>query len=126
MEAKSGRGSEHLSFFKVGFFFFWLACLFILNSPLFPFFFFLIVQFLNHCKADRYQIQAIDNPTMYRLSISGENSSEREEATFIVHGIIMEKDFPPITVSKYVKICFFLKLRFGLYYDFLHHILNIY
>lgn len=30
-----------------------------------------------------------------------ENSSDFEEATFTTHGIILEKDFPPIKIARF-------------------------
>jgi hypothetical protein len=69
------------------------------GSHLFLFFF---RQILNLYKAERYQIQKIENPTMYRLSTLGDTFSEREEAMCVIHGIIIEKDLPPINIAKSV------------------------
>lgn len=51
---------------------------------------------------DKYQIQAFGSPAIYRMIILAEDSSDLEEATFTVHGIILEKDLPPICNSRYV------------------------
>lgn len=45
---------------------------------------------------EKYQVQAFGTPAIYRLINLTENSSELEEATFTVHGIILEKELPPI------------------------------
>ena len=37
---------------------------------------------------------------IYRLINLARNSSDLEEAIFTVHGIVLEKDFPPIDYAK--------------------------
>ena len=36
----------------------------------------------------------------YRLAILTENPTDVEEAIFIVHGIILDKDLPPLDLTK--------------------------
>jgi hypothetical protein len=57
---------------------------------------------------------------MYRLSTLGDTFSEREEAMCVVHGIIIEKDLPPINIAKSV-----IPFRLNLFF-FFDDILNAY
>ena len=90
----------------------------------FSFFFFLSCQLYNHRKTAGYQVEEIKKPTIYRLTISGENTSEREEAVFIVHGILIDKDLPPVIVTKLVFFPVYFLTIFTIFYIFISQTRN--
>lgn len=48
-----------------------------------------------------YQIRLCGSPSVYKLLRCSDVSPDFEEAIFKVHGVIIEKDLPPINIEKY-------------------------
>jgi hypothetical protein len=43
----------------------------------------------------------LESPQTFKLVKETESTSEFEEATFVVYGIILEKDLPPVKIERY-------------------------
>jgi len=62
----------------------------------------MMVTFINFIQAEEYQVCAFGMPTMYKLVKSVPETFDIEEATFTIHGIILDKELLPIRIDKYV------------------------
>ena len=59
-----------------------------------------MVGFFYH-QSEIFQVQTFGTPKVYKLVKLAQNSLGPEEATFVVHGVILDKDFPPISDVRY-------------------------
>ena len=60
----------------------------------------LIESEINVFQSEKHQVKMFGSPTIHMLVNFDENSSNVEESTFMAHGIILKKDFPPFASAR--------------------------
>lgn len=84
-------GEEWLSLFKVK-----LLFGFLLYNEIIMMMMMIIQQ-----QSEEYKVHEMNSPPLITLVKDKMNSTTLEEAIFIAHGIILEKDLPPIKLERY-------------------------